>query len=116
MGFSIVSHLITHARLEDKCAAIFQFRVQFTLKAKQYVSLAAPMVSEITLRVFDHANADVAEMLRAPVSCATVSLVLGLVDAGPIGGSEWNARHVHDFSLSLSYQSEKQAFFLIRAM
>jgi hypothetical protein len=42
--------------------------------------------------------------------------VLGLVDAGPIGGSEWNARHVHDFSLSLSYQSEKQAFFLIRAM
>ena len=97
MGFSIVSHLITHARLEDKCAAIFQFRVQFALKAKQYVSLAAPMVSEITLRVFDHANADVAEMLRAPVSCATVSLVLGLVNAGPIGGSERNARHVHDF-------------------
>jgi len=68
MGFRIVSHLITHARLEDKCAAIFQFRVQFALKAKQYVSLAAPMVSEITLRVFDHANADVAEMLRAPVA------------------------------------------------
>ena len=116
MGFCMVSHLVTHAGLEDKFSAIFQFRVQLTFEAKQDVPLAAPMVSQVACRVFDHANADVAEMLRAPVSCATVSLVLGSVDAGPIGGSEWNARHVHDFSLSLSFQSEKQAFFLISAM
>lgn len=113
MGFCIVSHLVTHARLENKCAAIFEFRVQFTLKAKQYVPLAAPMVSEITLRVFDHANADIAEMLRAPVICATVTLVFGSVYAGPIGGSERNAGYIHDFSLSLSFQSEKQARFLL---
>ena len=71
MGFSIVKYLVTHAWLEDKIAAIFQFRVQFALQAKPYVTFAAPMVCDIARCVVDHANRDGADMLRAPVRHVT---------------------------------------------
>ncbi len=99
MGFCMVSHLVTHAGLEDKFSAIFQFCMQLTFEAKQDVPLAAPMVRQVACRVFDHANPDVAKMLCAPVSNASCSRVLGSIDAGPIGGTKRNARHIHDISL-----------------
>ena len=99
MGFCMVCHLVAHARLEDKCSAIFQFRVQLALEAKQDVPLAAPMVRQIACRIFDHAHPDMAKMLCAPVSNASCTRVLGSIDTGPIGGAKRNARHVHDISL-----------------
>ena len=42
MGLCLIRHLTTHARLEDKFAAIFQSHVQFTRHAMQYVTVAAP--------------------------------------------------------------------------
>ena len=103
MGFCMVSHLVTHARLEDKCSAIFQLRVQLAFEAKQDVPLAAPMVSQVACRVFDHANPNMAKMLCAPVSNASFTLVLGSIDAGPIGGTKRNAEHVHVKSLGIEY-------------
>ncbi len=103
MGFCMVRHLVTHARLEDKLAAILQFCVQLTLEAKQDVPLAAPMVCQVASRVFDHANPDIAKMLCAPVSYPTFSLVLGSINAGPIGGTKRNAGYVHDISLGLNF-------------
>jgi len=67
------------------------------------------MVCEVTCRVIDHANPDSAEMLCAPISSATLSLVLGSIDAGPVSGTKRNAGHVHDISLGLNVQSKMQA-------
>ena len=86
MGFCMVCHLVAHARLEDKCSAIFQFRVQLALEAKQDVPLAAPMVSQIACRVFDHAHPDMAKMLCAPVSNAL--MVSADVCTPPVAASE----------------------------
>lgn len=103
MGFCMVRHLVTHARLEDKCSAIFQFCVQLTLQAKQDVTLAAPMVCQVACRVLDHAHPDVAKVLGAPVRNPTFSPMLGSIDAGPIGGAKRNAGHVHNVSLCLRF-------------
>jgi len=105
----MVRHLVTHARLEDKFSAIFQFCVQLTLQAKQDVTLAAPMVCQVACRVLDHAHPDMAKVLGAPVRNPTFSPMLGSIDAGPVSGTKRNAGHVHDISLGLNVQSKMQA-------
>ena len=56
MRFGVVSNLVTHARREHEIATVLQFCVQFAADAKQYVSIAAPVIREVASRVIDHAD------------------------------------------------------------
>jgi hypothetical protein len=54
--------------------------VQLAVDAQDYVTLAAPMICEITRRVLNHANADVPKVLSAPVGQSGFAFVLGSLD------------------------------------
>ena len=80
MGFRVFRDLVAHTRFQRKLAAIFELRVQFAFDTQNDVTLAAPMIREITGRVLNHANADVPEVLGAPVRQSGFAFVLGSFD------------------------------------
>jgi len=97
MRLRVVRHLIAHAGLQNKCAAVLKLGVQLALQAQQDVSFHAPVVSAIARRVFDHAHSDWAELARAPESDAGFALVRGGGELGPVDGAEGE---VGDFQMS----------------
>jgi len=103
MRFRVVRNLIAHARLQREFAAVFEFSVQFALGTQEDVALDTPMISQIARRVLNHSNADVPEVLGAPVSQPAFSFVLGSWNLRPFGGAEGDVRHLHiDSSPSVS--------------
>ena len=80
MGFRVVRDLVAHTRLQREDAAVLEFRVQLAVDTQDDVTLAAPMIREITGRVLNHANADVPEVPGAPVGRSRFAFVLGSLD------------------------------------
>jgi hypothetical protein len=66
MGLRAVGDLVTDTRRKHEAAAVSELCFKFTVKAKQEVSLFAPVVSEVARRVFNHPNAYGAKLLRSP--------------------------------------------------
>jgi hypothetical protein len=80
MWFSIIGDLIAHAGFENKLATVFELSVQLAGETEENVSLDAPMVSQVTWRVLDHADADVPKVLGAPVCHACFAFVFNSFD------------------------------------
>jgi len=51
--------------------------MEFTFEAQQDMTFYAPMVGEVARAVFHEANADTAELLRAPEGCSRLPRMLG---------------------------------------
>jgi len=76
MWFGIICNLIAHARFKKKLPAIFKLGVQLSFQAQKNVSFHAPVISQLILRILDHADADTAEILGAPEGYACFALML----------------------------------------
>src|SRR5688572_19427221 len=95
MRFCTICHLITDAGCQDENSPVCQLRFQPTFQAKQDMPFFAPVVSQITWTVCDHANANLAKMLCAPEGSAARSLMLGNWNRVPVGGSKRDIFHLH---------------------
>src|SRR5688572_16922810 len=95
----IVGDLVTHAGAEHELASVLQLGVQLAFDAEQDVSLAAPVVRDITRRVLDHAHADAAEIASPPVCSTSITRVRRRLDRRPVRGAEWNVIHLHPASI-----------------
>src|SRR5512135_1145552 len=101
MRFRIVRNLVTHARPKCEDTAVLELRVKLAVDAEQNMALDAPVIRRVTSRVLDHAYANIAELPGAPPSEATLALVFPTLDLRPVGGAEWDCRHLHRQPLEL---------------
>src|SRR5688500_10333106 len=82
--------LLAHARTQREPAPVFERALKRTADAQEHVTLDAPMIGLVALRVLDHANTNITKRLRAPHSKAVLALVLRTFNLRPIGSAEWN--------------------------
>ena len=66
MRVRVIGDLVAHAGLEHDDPAVLELRVDLAFEAQHDVPLRAPVVGDVAGRVLDHADADLAELLRAP--------------------------------------------------
>jgi len=99
MGGFTIRYLVALARSEREAHAISQCCFQVAFEAEEYVSLGAPVVGGISGGIFDHAHADLAEILGSPNCQAGLSGVLGRSYLSPIRGREREPGHLHRLSI-----------------
>jgi len=68
------------------------------------MTLYAPMVGKITRTIFNHANPNIIELLRAPMSRSRFAFVFGGNYLRPIGCSKRDISHVHIITTTVSKQ------------
>jgi hypothetical protein len=95
MRLRAIGNLIAHTCSQREHTPIGQLGAQFAFKTQQHVSLLAPVIGEITRRVFDHPHANLAETLRAPIGDAGVARVFGAFDRRPVGDAEGDVGDLH---------------------
>lgn len=93
-GFA-VGGLVAISGFQREPFSVGEFGFQLALQAENYVPFCAPVVGQISGRVFDHADADLAEILRSPERAASLPRMLGWDYLGPVGGGECKAGHLH---------------------
>jgi hypothetical protein len=98
-GSAFVRNLVAHAGSQREPAPVRELGLELALDAEEDVALHAPMVREVSRGVLDDAHADAPEGSRPPVRAPGLTFVLGRLDLAPVGRTEWNARHVHDWLL-----------------
>jgi hypothetical protein len=90
-----IRYLIAHTGDELDLATVFEFSNQFSFKAQENVTLQAPMIREISGRVFNHSNAYGTELLTAPIRHARFAFVFCRFNAQPIRRAERYAGYLH---------------------
>ena len=95
MSLGVVSDLVAHARRERKGATVFQFGVQLALQAQQYMSLAAPVICEVSGTVVDPSHSHTAERAGAPPCCAGLTGVRNGFDGRPVGDAKRDVVQFH---------------------
>ena len=93
----MVGNLVTDARRQDELAAVSKLCLQLTLQAKQDVAFLAPMIGCIAWRIFNHADTDLAQLLRPPIGSARISLMSRWLYLRPVGEFERDISNTHDF-------------------
>jgi hypothetical protein len=84
-----ICHLVAHSRLQHVTAAVRQLRNELTLQAQQNVTLAAPMIREVTSRILNHTDTDRAELTGAPQRHPLCARMLGMRQLRPVDHGEW---------------------------
>jgi len=95
MRLGVIGNLVAHSRPQCECAAILQLGDQLAFGAQQDVTLHAPVIGQVTRRVFDAADADVTELSSSPEGRAALTLVLGGLYVRPVGDTKGNIGHLH---------------------
>src|SRR5471030_889033 len=95
MPFHVIAHLVTHPGREGELAAVFQLRVQLPFQTQQHMPAPAPMIGQVTGRVFDHAHTGGAEVARAPQGIAGDAWVQFRFEGGPVGGGKRDGGQFH---------------------
>ena len=95
MCFGMVRDLVTRTRHEPERATVAQLRLELAAETEEDVSLLAPMIRTISLRIFDHAHAHESEQACAPARDACFSAMLGDLEGVPVRRAEWNVVKVH---------------------
>lgn len=95
MRLSVVRDLVARSRRENESAPILQFSMQLALEAEQNMSFGAPVIGEVSRRVFDHAYANGAELPRTPKGGTAFPFVLGGRYLTPIGGGKREIVDIH---------------------
>jgi hypothetical protein len=107
MWLSIVGDLIAHAWFENELPTVLELGVQLALETQENVPFHAPVVSQVTRRILDHADADAAEVLGTPVGDACLTFMRSSLYGRPVCYSKWNVSYLHyDFSECLTQKSE----------
>jgi hypothetical protein len=88
MRLDAVGDLIAYARRQDELAAVLELGIEATVEAPQNMTLLAPVIGQIAGRLFDDADAYVAEILRPPDRLAGRGSMLGRRGRAPVGGAE----------------------------
>src|SRR5579872_402026 len=104
-GIAEIRHLIAHAGSQRKTAAIAQFSVQFALQHIKHVAAITPVIGEIACRVLDHADADVANVERAPDRLTALTGMRRRCDLAPVGdreGQGWNLHWQYPENMALA--------------
>ncbi len=99
MGRFSIRNLITLAGSQIEASAVGEGRFEFSFYTKKDMPLGTPMAGGVAGRVFDHADANLAESLRAPEGDAGVSGMLGRRDPSPVGDGQREATHLHKSSM-----------------
>src|ERR1700675_3687862 len=86
---------IAHPRLECKSPPISQARFQFPFKAQEHMSLGAPMIRLVPRRILDHADPNLAKILRPPQSLPGITSMFGYRNFTPGGSRESRGGHFH---------------------
>src|SRR5512144_2702453 len=60
--FCIVCHLVAHAGFQRERSSVLELGVKLAFRAKEYVALDAPVISEVARRVLNHTHANTAEV------------------------------------------------------
>jgi hypothetical protein len=102
MGGFAIRNLITLARTEGEGLAVGVHDFQFAFETERHMSFGTPMICRIAGRVFHHANADLAEILRPPQRRAGVSGMLRGRHLTPIRDGERKPGHLHGSSIARS--------------
>ena len=98
MRLGMIGDLIAHARRKVKDSTVGELGVETARDAKQDVPLLAPMVSAISGRIFDKANADWTEVTRAPCRAAGLARMVRRLGSIPICRAEWKIGDLHRYS------------------
>jgi hypothetical protein len=104
--------LIAHAWRDSEFAVIPEFSLQFTLQAKENMPFAAPVISQVSGRVLDHAYSNASELLSAPVRESPFTFVLGLLDLQPVYNTERNASQLRSLVATLTRNQSLKGRFL----
>lgn len=107
MGFSPIRDLIAHPGAELEPTAIAKLGLESALETEENVSFLAPMVGAVARRVLDHADANRAELTRAPARNAGVAVMLSRGDGGPIRGAEREIADMHRPRLGVRLRNAK---------
>ena len=99
MRRGIVADLIAHSRFNRKFSAVREFGFKLAFKTENDVTFIAPMICQIAWGLFDQPNANVAEVLSAPVRRASFAFVFGRFNLRPVRGFKWNVCDFHDQNL-----------------
>jgi hypothetical protein len=83
----LIGDLITHAGGERELSAIREFRVELAFETEQNMAFHAPMVGEVSGRVFQETDPDMAKMASAPKRFACGAKMLGDFNGAPVGGA-----------------------------
>src|SRR3982751_979250 len=95
MRFGAIRHVVAHARTESETASVGELCFEFALEAQQEVSLRAPVIRDVTRRVFQHAHAHLAELARAPARLTPRTGVRADVDLAPVDRAEGQMVYHH---------------------
>jgi hypothetical protein len=87
----VVGQRIAYTGHEHKFSAARNFRIEPAFEAQQYMPFAAPVVCQISSRVFPHTNAYISEASSSPVRDARYSLRLGAFNVIPFGNDKRRA-------------------------
>src|SRR5262245_4144729 len=101
MGEIAVSHLVTLAGFQGDGATVGQLGVQLAFQHQEHVSLLAPMVGQISGRVFHHAHADVVEGARAPIGPTGLTGVFRALHTSPVRRVKGDIEHQHGRAFSI---------------
>src|SRR4051812_26115538 len=96
MRFGVVGNLVAHALRQAELAAVSQFRFKLAFEHQHDMTLAAPVVGEVTGRILDHAYAQFAEFACAPGRFPGSARIVDRFDFRPISDAEWNAGNMHE--------------------
>jgi len=102
-----IAYLIAGSGSQGEGSAVGKFGDQLAFETQKNVSFLAPMVGEIAGRILHHADADVAEGLRAPQREAGISGMRRRRDLIPGGGRERGRKDLHRALLLILRPSER---------
>lgn len=95
MRLGPIGDLIAHASPELKAPAVTKLRIERPLETQKDVSFLAPVVRAIAGRIFDHADANRAELTGAPTGSAGFARMLSRCDRRPVGRTKWEIGDLH---------------------
>ena len=99
MRWITIAYVIALPWFESQLLAIFQLDVERTAEAKKDVSLAAPVIGDVSGRVLDYADADLAEGLSSPKRNATITGMFRGNHLHPIRDHHGRGCHFHALSI-----------------
>src|SRR5579871_2214742 len=90
-----VGDLVAHARREHEAAPVLQFALELAFQDIKHMAAIAPMIGEISGRIFDVPDPDVADIEGAPIGDALLAGMGGGLDLRPVGDGEGESGDFH---------------------
>jgi len=97
--FVTIAYVVGHALLQHKLAAILEGCFYFALQAKNYMTLAAPMVGLVIGTVLYHPYTNGAYMQYLPISNSGIAVMYFFGNCRPVDGFEGMVGDLHSIKV-----------------